>query len=82
MFAVSWWGRPDVEGTADTQGVNTDGLIRAVLDAAADVGMKIGTVRIGSCSPRHQTHFSRPSFLELTLYYMMTWQAGYPEAPT
>lgn len=31
---VSWWGRPDVEGTADTQGVNTDLALPLVVAAA------------------------------------------------
>eukprot|EP00939_MAST-03C_sp_MAST-3C-sp1_P000515 g515.t1 len=31
---LSWWGRPDGEGTHDTQGVNTDEVIGKVVDAA------------------------------------------------
>lgn len=38
---ASWWGRPDVDGTADTEGVNTDDLLPAVLDAAAAHGVEI-----------------------------------------
>lgn len=38
---ASWWGRPDVDGTADTEGVNTDYLLPAVLDAAAAHGVEI-----------------------------------------
>lgn len=33
-FAVSWWGRPDVVGTADSQGVNTDAALHLVVAAA------------------------------------------------
>lgn len=35
VFVVSWWGRPDVEGTADSQGINTD-LAMALILAAAE----------------------------------------------
>lgn len=31
---VSWWGRPDVDGTADSQGVNTDLAVPLVIAAA------------------------------------------------
>ena len=34
VLVVSWWGRPDVEGTADTQGVNTDLAIPRIVAAA------------------------------------------------
>ena len=33
-FAVSWLGRPDVVGTADSQGVNTDAALQLVVPAA------------------------------------------------
>ena len=33
-FAVSWLGRPDVVGTADPQGVNTDAALQLVVAAA------------------------------------------------
>eukprot|EP00938_MAST-03A_sp_MAST-3A-sp1_P004237 g4237.t1 len=34
---LSWWGRPDEEGTHDTQGVNTDKIVEIVVKAAAEV---------------------------------------------
>jgi len=40
---VSWWGRPDEEGTHDTQGVNTDEIVETVVRAAMEVeGIFIG----------------------------------------
>ena len=40
---LSWWGRPDEEGTHDTQGVNTDSIVESVVKAAADVeGIYVG----------------------------------------
>jgi len=44
VAVVSWWGRPESAGgsaTADTQGVNTDALIAAVLDAAQEHGVSV-----------------------------------------
>ena len=41
VAAVSWWGRPDVPHTTDTQGVGTDDAIPTVLAAAADAGLKV-----------------------------------------
>jgi len=38
---VSWWGRPDVSGTHDTQGVNSDSLMSGLLDDANAVGIRI-----------------------------------------
>jgi len=34
VVVVSWWGRPSMPGTSDTQGVNTDSAILMVLEAA------------------------------------------------
>lgn len=31
---LSWWGRPDREGTSDTQGVNTDDVVGKIVRAA------------------------------------------------
>ena len=41
VAVVSWWGRPGVPGTSDTQGINTDDAIDAVLQAAEHTGIKI-----------------------------------------
>lgn len=38
---VSWWGRPDHPGTADSQGINTDEALLPVLDAAAEAGIGV-----------------------------------------
>jgi glycoprotein endo-alpha-1,2-mannosidase len=38
---LSWWGIADREIDRDSQGVNTDLLVPAVLDAAADSGMHV-----------------------------------------
>lgn len=38
---VSWWGRPDVEGTHDTQGVNSDGFLLELMDDAAAEGIMV-----------------------------------------
>ena len=38
---LSWWGRPDVPGTHDTQGVRSDDAIAMVLDAAARTDVKV-----------------------------------------
>ena len=38
---VSWWGQPNMPGRSDTQGVSTDNLLPAVLDAAQAEGIKI-----------------------------------------
>lgn len=39
---LSWWGRPMLAGTADTQGVQTDRIIPRVLRVAEVVGIKVG----------------------------------------
>jgi glycoprotein endo-alpha-1,2-mannosidase len=36
----SWWGRPDVEGTADTQGIATDAAVRLAVAAAERAELK------------------------------------------
>eukprot|EP01012_Entosiphon_sulcatum_P010981 TRINITY_DN16579_c0_g1_i1.p1 TRINITY_DN16579_c0_g1~~TRINITY_DN16579_c0_g1_i1.p1 ORF type:complete len:241 (+),score=19.90 TRINITY_DN16579_c0_g1_i1:31-723(+) len=41
VVVLSWWGRPDMPNTHDTQGVNTDDAIRTVLDAALSHGMEV-----------------------------------------
>ena len=41
VVVLSWSGRPDLPGTHDTQGINTDSLITQVMDAAHEVGIKI-----------------------------------------
>lgn len=41
VAVVSWWGRPSVRGTADTQGVNTDSLIPMVLEQAEVADLKV-----------------------------------------
>ena len=41
VAVVSWWGRPDVPGTHDSQGVNTDAVVPAVLAAAAKENMRV-----------------------------------------
>jgi len=41
VAVISWWGRPDVPGTHDTQGVSTDAAVPAVLEAAAKQGMSV-----------------------------------------
>ena len=41
VVVVSWWGRPDVPGATDTQGVSTDAALPAVLDAARDAGVGV-----------------------------------------
>ena len=41
VAAVSWWGRPDVPHTTDTQGVGTDDAIPTVLAAAEEAGVKV-----------------------------------------
>ena len=38
---LSWWGQKDRDVDRDSQGVNTDLLVPAVLDAAADAGMRV-----------------------------------------
>jgi glycoprotein endo-alpha-1,2-mannosidase len=38
---LSWWGQRSLPIQRDSQGVNTDLLIPAVLDAAADSGMRV-----------------------------------------
>ena len=38
---LSWWGQRDRPLKRDSQGVNTDLLVPAVLDAAADAGMRV-----------------------------------------
>ena len=38
---VSWWGRPEVPGTHDSQGVGTDDVLPMVFDAAASAGITI-----------------------------------------
>mmetsp|Transcript_2728 Transcript_2728/g.6300 ORF Transcript_2728/g.6300 Transcript_2728/m.6300 type:complete len:425 (+) Transcript_2728:146-1420(+) len=38
IVVISWWGRPGVPGTSDTQGVNTDTAVSLVLEAAEKVG--------------------------------------------
>jgi glycoprotein endo-alpha-1,2-mannosidase len=41
VAVLSWWGRPDVPGTTDTQGVSTDAVIPRALDAASRAGIKV-----------------------------------------
>lgn len=41
VLILSWWGRPDMPGTSDTQGVNTDDLVPQVLDVAAREGVQV-----------------------------------------
>jgi glycoprotein endo-alpha-1,2-mannosidase len=41
VAVISWWGRPSVPGTHDTQGISTDEVVPAVLDAAEAQGIKV-----------------------------------------
>jgi len=41
VAVVSWWGRPDVVGASDSQGVSTDARLPAVLEAAAAAGLGV-----------------------------------------
>lgn len=40
VVVLSWWGRPEVEGTSDSQGVNTNSAVPAIVAAAERHGMK------------------------------------------
>ena len=41
VAVLSWWGRPTVQGTHDTQGVSTDDAVPTVLNAASAAGLHI-----------------------------------------
>lgn len=41
VAVISWWGRPEFPGTHDTQGIATDSVVPAVLDAAEAKGIKV-----------------------------------------
>ena len=38
LVVVSWWGRPDQAASADSQGVQTDGVMPIIIQAAETVG--------------------------------------------
>eukprot|EP00808_Paulinella_micropora_P009391 g25768.t1 len=41
VAVVSWWGRPQVEGTSDTQGVNTDSALPLLFQVAQQTGLQL-----------------------------------------
>jgi len=41
VVVLSWSGRPDMPGTHDTQGINTDSLILKVMDIAHEEGVQV-----------------------------------------
>lgn len=41
VAVLSWWGRGDLDGTSDTQGVQTDDRVGAALAAAARHGVRV-----------------------------------------